>query len=226
MKLSWKYPKIMSVYERDKKTHKFLIGRYSTPEIKYLKYNQWIFTEKVNGKNIRIKYNGEEIIYTGRSEESHLELLLVYKLDELFKSFEGRQRLEKVFPSDPNFEKVCSSMEEMEIYLYGEGYGDKIQKGGENYIKDSVDFVLFDVCINGIWLERNNVDDIANKLSIKSVPIIGQGTLEDAINMTKKGFKSQWGDFIAEGIVLRPKVELFTRKGERVITKVKYKDFH
>jgi len=43
--------------------------------------------------------------------------------------------------------------------------------------------------------------------------------------MTKKGFKSQWGDFIAEGIVARPKTEMRTRRGERIITKVKYIDF-
>jgi len=41
----------------------------------------------------------------------------------------------------------------------------KIQKGGGNYIADGVDFVLFDVWINGIWLERENVEDIAEKLS-------------------------------------------------------------
>jgi hypothetical protein len=41
----------------------------------------------------------------------------------------------------------------------------------------------------------------------------------------EEGFKSHWGDFIAEGIVARPKVELKTRAGHRIITKLKYKDF-
>ena len=43
--------------------------------------------------------------------------------------------------------------------------------------------------------------------------------------MTRKGFSSQWGDFIAEGIVARPKVEMKTRRGDRIITKIKYRDF-
>ena len=43
--------------------------------------------------------------------------------------------------------------------------------------------------------------------------------------MTKKGFKSQWGDFKAEGIVARPNTELVGRDGKRIITKIKQKDF-
>lgn len=45
------------------------------------------------------------------------------------------------------------------------------------------------------------------------------------VDMVRRGFMSQWGEFIAEGIVARPKVELQTKAGSRIITKVKYKDF-
>jgi hypothetical protein len=78
---------------------------------------------------------------------------------------------------------------------------------------------------NSIWLERENVVDIAEKFGIRVVPIIGEGTLSEAIEMTRKGFKSVWGDFTAEGIVARPKVELLSRRGERIITKIKNRDF-
>jgi len=47
----------------------------------------------------------------------------------------------------------------------------------------------------------------------------------EAIEMVRNGFNSQWGNFMAEGIVARPKVELKTRKGERLITKIKHRDF-
>lgn len=43
--------------------------------------------------------------------------------------------------------------------------------------------------------------------------------------MARLGFKSTWGDFQAEGIVARPSVELKNRAGERIITKIKCKDF-
>jgi len=69
------------------------------------------------------------------------------------------------------------------------------------------------------------VEDIGNKLNIDVVPIIGIGTLHRMIRMAQEGFKSTWGDFLAEGIVARPKIELKTRSGQRIITKIKYKDF-
>jgi len=215
-KQSWKYHKIMSVFKRDPETKKFIDGKYSTPEIEYLKDNLWEFTEKVDGTNIRIKVNINDVVIAGRSDDAQLPIPLFNRLTELFKSGEGIDRLTKAF----EFEDALT-----EVYLYGEGYGSKIQKGGGNYIKDGVDFVLFDVVVGNWQLKREDVDEIAKKLGIKSVPMIGEGTLNDAIEMTKKGFNSQWGDFIAEGIVARPKVEFFTRKGDRVITKVKYKDF-
>jgi len=43
--------------------------------------------------------------------------------------------------------------------------------------------------------------------------------------MIKKGVKSQWGDFLAEGLVLKPKIELKDRAGKRIVTKIKHKDF-
>lgn len=41
----------------------------------------------------------------------------------------------------------------------------------------------------------------------------------------KRGIRSTWGDFEAEGIVARPKIELMTRSGHRLVTKIKCRDF-
>ena len=51
------------------------------------------------------------------------------------------------------------------------------------------------------------------------------GTLHDAIAAVKAGFTSTWGNFPAEGIVARPKTELNTSDGNRIITKIKCRDF-
>lgn len=88
-----------------------------------------------------------------------------------------------------------------------------------------VDFILFDTWVDGWWLQQDNMLDISVKLSLQHVPIVGAGTLEDAVQLAQKGFVSHWGDFLAEGIVLRPLVDLFTREGHRIITKIKYRDF-
>jgi len=40
------------------------------------------------------------------------------------------------------------------------------------------------------------------------------------------GVKSKFGTFFAEGVVGTPSVPLFTRSGERIIIKIKAKDFN
>ena len=215
-KLSDKYHKIMSVFKRRMDGDKKLIeGDWVNDEIAFLKDNDWIFTEKVDGTNIRVSWDGNESVYRGRSDEAQIPTPLIYALDQCFKTFQARQRLTAVFGSEV----------EESITLYGEGYGKGIQAAGRDYCADGVRFVLFDVKIGGYYLERHNVEDIAKKLELACVPIIGHGTLNEAIEIVRKGFKSNWGDFIAEGIVARPRVEMFSRKGERMITKVKHRDF-
>jgi ATP-dependent RNA circularization protein (DNA/RNA ligase family) len=205
-----KYHKIQTVYKRDPATkYKTLLeGEYSLPEFEYLKYNEWEWTEKVNGTNIRVFCDGNSTCtFEGRSNNSQIPASLFNKLKEMF-------------PVD----KFIKGFGETPIILFGEGYGPKIQKGGGNYRED-VSFVLFDVKINGYWLSRDNVEDIADNLGIDHVPIIGSGDLYEMIEYVYSGFKSQWGDFEAEGIVARPSVELLTRTGERIITKIKRRDF-
>ena len=85
--------------------------------------------------------------------------------------------------------------------------------------------MLFDVLIENWWLKREDVGDISKRLSIDVVPIIGLGTLHEMVSKVRDGFMSQWGNFIAEGIVAKPMVELKARDGSRIVTKLKHKDF-
>lgn len=198
---------------------KIIEGTFSEPEFEYLANNEWVFTEKVDGTNIRVMWNGEKVVFGGKTDNASIPVFLLYKLQELFEGTAKRQLFISKFNQnvDPN--------EKIEVCLYGEGYGAKIQGGGGNYIKDGVDFVLFDVKIGNWWLERESVEDIAKHFGVKIVPIIGTGTLKEMVEMTRKGFNSQWGNFLSEGIVARPKVYLQNRKGERIITKIKHRDF-
>ena len=204
------YHKIQTVFKRDPATrHKTLLeGDFSLPAFEYLSQNEWIFTEKVDGTNIRVMFDKERIVFGGKTDDAQIPSSLVQRLNERFL---------------PQFDLFTSIFHDG-VCLYGEGYGARIQKGGGNYRKDQ-DFVLFDVKIGDWWLQREDVEQIARQLSIDTVPIIGSGTIHDMIEKTRKGFVSQWGNFMAEGIVARPKVELKTRSGERIVTKIKYKDF-
>ncbi len=205
------YHKIQTVFKRDPET-KFktlLEGDYSLPEFEYLKDSQWVFTEKVDGTNIRVKYLNGKITFGGKTDRAQIPALLVEKLNDKFLP------LVNVFKD---------KFDEGDVFLYGEGYGAKIQKGGGNYRSDQ-DFVLFDVKVGDWWLMRSDVEDVAKSLSIDIVPIIGQGTLNEMVEKVRAGIESTWGDFMAEGIVARPSVELKTRNGSRIITKLKHNDF-
>lgn len=209
------YTKIQTLFKRDMGNKgKIIPGEWSLPEFEYLKDNQWVFTEKVDGTNIRAKAvlyedGRKEIQFGGRTDAAQIPATLLVALqgllsfDKFAKAFEGRDLVP--------------------ITLYGEGYGPKIQNGG-NYRQDQ-SFVLFDVLVGDWWLARETVEEIAIKFGIDVVPIIGNGTLADAVKLTQDGLKSTWGDFTAEGIVLRPAVELKTRRGDRLIGKIKHRDF-
>lgn len=205
------YHKIQTLFKRDQQKPKkpIMLGNWTLSEFEYLANNIWDWTEKVDGTNIRIMYKEERITFGGKTNNAQIPAQLLNRLNEKFLS------LSDLFKEMFRDSETC---------LYGEGYGVGIQKGGGNYRSDQ-DFVLFDVRCNNWWLERHNVVDIATKLKLDIVPFIGSGTLNEAIEFTKNGFKSCWGDFPAEGIVARPQVELRTRRGDRIITKLKTRDF-
>lgn len=204
------YHKIQTVYLRDPET-KFktlLLGQYAEPEFAYLANNEWVFTEKVDGTNIRVMIDGGQIKFGGKTDAASIPAILMARLAERF--LRQHDRLVEMFPDG-----AC---------LYGEGYGARIQKGGGNYRPDQ-DFVLFDVKVGDWWLQREAIEDVAAKLAVDVVPIVGTGTLTHFVEMGRAGFSSRWGAFPAEGLVARPAIELKARNGHRIITKIKHKDF-
>lgn len=226
------YHKIQSIFKRDDKTKLFIEGQYSVPEFEYLKDNIWVGTEKIDGTNVRVawEYHFEalrnKLKFGGRSDKAQTQASLIEKLYTIFPSDE--KKMKEVFGID----EICAC-------LYGEGCGYRVQKNGWRYISrqpdlngklpeftnKDVDFILFDVFINGWWLRRHDVEEIAEKFDIRVVPIIFEGTIDEAIEIVKNGLPSTYGDFEAEGMVLKPKIPLHTRRGDRVITKLKHKDF-
>lgn len=117
---------------------------------------------------------------------------------------------------------------DVECIIFGETYGKGMQKAGNRYCKDKLKFICFDIRVGDLWLERDAVEDICKKLDIDTVPYLGEMSIQEAIDAVKKGFPSQVSEdptLEAEGIVLRAPLGLLTRRGERLITKIKVKDF-
>ncbi len=204
------YHKIETVFERDTKGSKELIpGKFRNKTVEFLSKNIWVFTEKIDGTNIRIHWDGHKVEFGGRTERSQIPAPLVNVLNVMFGGQENEELFEQKFG-------------ENDVVLFGEGYGPGIQTGGA-YRKD-VSFILFDVLIGDIFLERENVEDIANTFGIDVVPIVGEGTLADGIAFVQAHPKSTIGTADMEGVVARPSVELKDRLGRRVIVKIKVRD--
>ena len=206
------YHKIQTIYKRDPATkYKTVIeGDFAMPEFAYLARNEWEMTEKVEGTNIRaIFYRDDRIEFRGKTDNAQIPPFLLARLKEIF--YPRLSLLAQILPNGG-----C---------LYGEGFGNRIQAVGANYIPNGQDFVLFDVRVGDWWLEREDVYQIADDLGIPRVPVVEYGNLFDATEMVKAGFPSQWGEFIAEGVIARPVTSLYSRNGNRIITKLKYGDF-
>lgn len=208
------YPKIKNIYERDiSGTKKLVEGRFLDDTVCFLSELEWICTEKIDGTNIGVVWDGYKISYQGRTENASIPAHLVNKLNELF----SREISEELF--EQRFGKT-------QVILFGEGYGNKIQAVGGQY-RDDVSFILFDVYMpmNNTWLDRKSCESIANMFGIEIVPIMFEGTLKEAVTFVKTNPNSTIGIAKMEGLVCRPKIEIFDKNHDRVIVKVKYKDF-
>jgi hypothetical protein len=205
------YNKIDTLYKRDMEgTKKLLEGEFRNPAVEFLKDNIWQFTEKVDGTNIRVYWDGHKVQFGGRTERAQIPTHLVNYLNSVFGTNEAEQIFEEKFG-------------ETEVILFGEGYGPKIQNGG--LYRNDVSFIMFDVLIAGNYQPRESVEDIAKAFNVDIVPIIFEGTIQEGVDFVKTHPDSTMGTAKMEGLVGRPKVEMRDRCGKRVIVKIKWEDF-
>ena len=208
------YHKIQTAYLRDPATnHKTLLrGQWAKPEFEYLKDNLWEATEKIDGTNIRVMFDGEKVWFNGKTDNANTHKDLLKYLANTF-------TLEKM--------QAQFGVEPTEVCLYGEGFGAGIQSGG--YYRQDKGFILFDTLIGGVWLERPSIEDIAKAMECPIVPIITIRPLEQLIEIVADGFLSMVAEdrgHQAEGLIMKPLTQMFNRRGERIITKIKAKDFN
>lgn len=211
------YTKIETLNKREESgNHKLIEGSFRNETVEFLKDVEWIGTEKVDGTNIGVVWDGHRVSFQGRTEKADIPSPLLETLEEKF----GGNVMEEVF------EQIFG---DNQVILFGEGYGNKINKIGNKYLNNKNDFILFDVYFpeKDLWLKRESLEDIATKLNIKIVPIIFRGSLEDGIKFVKSKPLSivAESDLVIEGIVCRPRVDIKDRMGNRVIVKIKVCDY-
>lgn len=202
------YHKIKAPFLRDVENKK-LTNTFIDYSIAYLSDNEWKWTEKVDGTNIRIHWDGHKLSLYGRTDKSQIPSDFI---DYYFETFIN-SGLDSI---------IEQRFEDNEVTLIGEGYGGKIQ-GKKEY--GDTKFVLFDVCFNGTYLDREDMEHIGKEFRLNVVPTVLIGTIDEAIGFVKTHPKSLLGDLEMEGVVGTPLIPLLDKYGKRIITKVKVKDF-
>ena len=215
-----RYPKINTLWKRNEETHKIIEGDFSREEFNAIKF--WRLTEKVDGMNIRIEfqtkheplYDGtlwktQSVNFFGKTDDAQIPKMLQEYLEKTFTI----DKLRKQFPDAQH------------VILFGEGYGNKIQSVGKKYRKDN-SFILFDVWIDGWWLELDNVKDIAKSLKIDCIPDLGQYNVEGILFYLKCEPRSKVNpDVLMEGFVATSYPMMMFRDGTPIKFKIKARDY-
>ena len=202
------YRKIANVFKFDAKYQN--IVDLNEP-FKSLENLTWVGTEKVDGTNIRIIWDGYKIEIKGRTDNAQFQGELYDTLSQMFLTKEMEYVFEQIF-------------ETKNVVIYGEGYGPKIQAGGGLY-SDTPKFIVFDVNIDGHYLKRANVLDICEKLNLDVVPELFSGTIDEAKKFVSKHPSSTINEkHEMEGLVLELPLEIFDKNGNPLKCKVKYRD--
>lgn len=219
------YPKINSLWKRqgwyfeagknDKSSRQSLIiGDYAQPEFGNIK--RWLVDEKIDGTNVRVMWErpyiggSHTLTFGGRTDNAQMPThLLTY----LQKAFNEEHFVE-------NFPQASS------VILFGEGYGTKIQAAGSNYCSD-VGFMLFDIFIDGWWLKRETVRDVALKMGLQVVPEIGVMTEEEVVAfvISKPISRCSHIPQMMEGVVCRSEPLMLCRNKKPILWKLKCKEF-
>jgi hypothetical protein len=218
------YHKINSAFKRDTSIpgNPVIQFEWSQPEFSYLEMTPWLWTEKIDGTNIRLHWDGTKVVLGGRTDNAQIPA----KITEAIRNM-GLLDPEPWAKKWPLTDEAHPERSNPSVTLYGEGYGPTVQKGGGLYRED-VSFILFDVRVGTFWLSRENMLNVAEGFGIDTVPVF-----DDALSpvlmwdrIRQYGIKScMFPQAPLEGVVGTPVVPLLSRNGSRVIMKMKQRDW-
>lgn len=209
------YPKINTIWKRESEKPRLIIpGEYTRPEFETV--TRWHVSEKINGTNVRIIWDGTNAEFRGKTDKAQLPSTMFKILNDLF-------------PVDKLARQFTGPCQ-----LFGEAFGQGIQ-AEQQYYGAGQNFALFDALIDGWWLEPDAINDLADQMNIVRVPYLGVYSTDEAIYIIEDAVGDSASALVcsfdpnqkapAEGIVCRSVPQLFNRYGERVMWKLKLKDY-
>jgi hypothetical protein len=201
------YQKIETLYSFDSEIKRFRKEFYN-PIVEYLKDCKWFGTEKIDGTNIRILWNGHSFEFGGRTDNAEIPKAVMKILTETFN-----------YDMEVLFEQKFGEKETM---LFMEAYAGKIQNGA---YEGPENIIGFDIMIGDIYLDKTVSKQIFEELGLKFVPVLEFNNLQECIDYVHNNKQSiiQPQSKI-EGLVCYPAVRLYDHQGKRIIVKIKNKD--
>ena len=180
---------------------------YKSPLFWYLSTLPWTYKRKLDGSNIRIKWNGERVVWNGKTNNFTCNSNL-------------RDYMSKTFPEEIFEEKFGR---DKTVLLFGELMGPKVQ--GNELGLDEEQVILFDVKVGDSWLAPENVESVAEYFWLKTyADFMPEGErIDSLVNLIDRVSKGEFKDW--EGIVASPLVGCASFSGSRVICKIKNKDY-
>lgn len=204
------YHKIETLWQFDMKTKKFISGSFHNETVEVLKNHQWIFTEKIDGMNFRLHWDGHKLSVGGRTENTQLSQLMLDYINTNLLTDAMTNAFESLFA-----EKI--------VTFYGELYGATIQKGGGLY-SSTIAFKVFDIEIDDVFLVYSNAKGLAEQFGLEFVPICLIGTIQDGVDYVNTNTTSTFSKATLEGVVGKPLGDLRDRLGKRIVIKIKKRD--
>ena len=205
------FPKISAPFGR--KTPKDRLvdpSIYAKPWVEHLRGVKFHASEKIDGTSVGIVWDGERISFVGHTVKSEFCPRYLDYLKANFATAEFESVIEEIFSDTP-------------VTIYGEGIS---KDYNVHYGFPEGNFIMYDVQNEGgTFYNREPVREIAAKLALIT-PYEEMMTLDEAIEFVKSRPMSRLDPTKKmEGLVLRAPVEMYTNTGERIICKVKVKDF-
>lgn len=231
--MAYNYNKILAPFARDIAKSKYInIIKFSRPEFEMLANVRWNWTLKIDGTNINIIWDGEKVNYVGHTEKTQFNERTKKFLDDTFCTPESETIFEDLYGDQP----VKISMEFVSKDM-NQNYG---YTEGAVYIFD-----IFNGETGKIWTSEETINSFVSRFEGNNVfvaPFIGYMNIWEAVDLVKayeviwNRHPEKWGDeniliknplgkYTIEGIVGRLPYELFDNNGNRIITKVKCKDY-
>lgn len=204
------YHKIETLFKFDNSIKKFT-NEFYNQNVEILKNHLWVFTEKVDGVNFRVCWDGHKLTYAGRTDRAMFSDEQIDFIKDHLVNEEKEIMFEQIF-------------RETEVIVFGELYGNKIQNGGLYTDGKGLAFKVFDVLINDIYLTYESTKILCEQLNYDIVPIVLEGTINDGINYVKNNNISTFSKANLEGLVGKPVGDLRDRLGKRIIVKIKKRD--